>query len=433
MGDLALNGGKPVRAEPYPSWPAVTEADVEAVTQVLRSGKWGRIAGSVVGEFEREFAEYQGAAYCLGVNSGTSALEVGLMALNLEPGAEVILCPYTFFASATSILLTGGVPIFVDMDPDTYNIDPDKIEAAITDRTAAIMAVHFAGLACDMDRIRAIASKHKLKIIEDAAHAHGAKWNGTPLGAVGDVGAFSFQASKNLNSGEGGAVLTNDEGVYSRAIDMHDLWTGGLAARGGDRGGGSLRAGRSWVFPFACHNFRMTAMQAALLRSQMGRLEQQAVRRAENGRILIALFEETEGLRNLRRDPYVTRDSHHLFIFKYDEDAFDGLDRKVFIQALNAEGIPATAGYPRGCHKQPLFTEPKGDLSRVWPRKPGGKVDVNYAAQECPNVDYYCEHETVWLPQSLLLDTRKGMEQVGEAIEKIRENVGELAGVRAGV
>ena len=204
------------------------------------------MAGSHALEFEREFAAYQGAEYCLALNSGTSALEIGLLATGIQPGDEVILSPYTYIASAAAILMAGGVPIFVDMDPDTYNVDPSKIESAITDRTAAIMPVHFAGMACDMHSILEIAAKHRLKIVEDAAHAHGARWNNVGLGTIGDVGAFSFQSSKNLNSGEGGVILTNNREIFAGAIHFHDAWTGGLAERDGDAGGRQLQ-GRAQV------------------------------------------------------------------------------------------------------------------------------------------------------------------------------------------
>ncbi len=433
MPQLAIAGGTPVRSEPFPTWPVVTESDVEAVAGAVRDGAWGRLAGSHALDFEREFAAYQGAEYCLALNSGTSALEIGLLATGVQPGDEVILSPYTYIASAAAILMAGGVPIFVDMDPDTYNIDPSRIESAITDRTAVIMPVHFAGIACDMQSILEIAAKHGLKIIEDAAHAHGAKWNDVGLGTIGDVGAFSFQSSKNLNSGEGGVILTNDRETFEGAVNFHDAWTGGLVEREGDAGGGSFRAGPKWDFPFACHNFRISSYTAALLRSQLRNLEAQTVTRAENGKYLVDLIDRTEGLQNLRRESFVTRDSHHLFILKYKKESFDGLSRETFVEALKAEGIPASLGYPRGCHEQALFLQPEVHLSRIWPRGPGGDVDVDYASMRCPNVEYLCRNETVWLPQYALLDTRRGMEQIVEAVDKVREHASELVGVEVSV
>ncbi len=214
MANLALNGGSCVRTAEAATWPRATAEDEQAVLEALRDGRWSRINADRARDFERKFADFQGARYGVSLNSGTSALELGLLAMGIKPGDEVILSPYTFMASATSILVTRGVPIFVDIDPDTYNIDPDLIEAAITDRTFAIMAVHFGGRACDMQRILDIAKKHDLKVIEDASHSHGATWNNRGLGCIGDVGALSLGSGKNLSSGEGGILLTNNEEIY---------------------------------------------------------------------------------------------------------------------------------------------------------------------------------------------------------------------------
>ena len=183
MSALALQGGTPIRTEPYIAWPEFDESEVEAVVDALRTGSWASGEGdrSLI-NFERSFAAYQGAEYCLAVSSGTSALEIALRALRLPRGSEVMLSPYTYMASPTAVLNVGLVPIFVDMDPETYNIDPSLIEAAITERTGAIMTVHFGGLACDMGAVLDIARGHDLKVIEDAAHATGP--GGTIAGSV---------------------------------------------------------------------------------------------------------------------------------------------------------------------------------------------------------------------------------------------------------
>ena len=219
MPKLAINGGTPVRTEPAAPWPRATAADIEVVTAALEEGSWCRISGDRAHEFEQEFAAFQGARFGVAVNSGTSALELGLLALGIKPGDEVIMSPYTFMASASSVLVTRGVPVFVDIESDTYNIDPEAIEAAITDRTFAIMPVHFGGRACDMDRVVDVARNHGLRVIEDASHAHGATWDGTGLGTIGDVGAFSLGSGKNLRAGEAGILLTNSEDLYQRAAE----------------------------------------------------------------------------------------------------------------------------------------------------------------------------------------------------------------------
>ena len=200
---LALLGGNPVRPDPYPAWPVFDETEVNAVADVVRTGEWGRLGSHRVIAFERAFAAYQGATYGLAVNSGTSALEMGLEALRLPRGSEVILAPFTFMASATSILNAGLVPVFVDIDPDTYNLDPACIAAAITPRTSAIMAVHFGGLACDMQAILDIAAGHGLRVIEDAAHSHGGTWCDQGLGTIGDVGLLQLPGQQEPQLGRG--------------------------------------------------------------------------------------------------------------------------------------------------------------------------------------------------------------------------------------
>lgn len=426
MGYLAINGGTPVREATPIKWPRATEADEQAVIKALREGPWCRIGANRAHQFETDFASWQGARFGVGVNSGTSALELGLLALGIQPGDEVILSPYTFMASATSVLVTRGVPVFVDLAPDTYNIDPALIEDAITDRTFAIMPVHFGGRPCEMGPILEIARKHDLKVIEDASHAHGAKWRDKGLGTVGDVGAFSLGSGKNLSAGEGGILLTNQEEVYWRAAELHDLWTGGLVQRSGDWGGGSFSAGKGWVFPQAAPNYRMPEILAALLSSQLTRLEDETQTRAENGDYLNSLLAGTPGVQPLRDDPCIARNAYHIFICRYRKEDFDGLSRDLFLKALGAEGIPAGGGYTRGCHQQPLFLDKEGQKS--WPyNRPLTDREIDYASMSCPNTDYLCEEETIWISGSFILDGgRTGMEQVAEAVAKIDKHRAEL-------
>ena len=426
MGKLAITGGTPVRAESELNWPRTTAADIEAVTEALHAPTWCRINGHYANTFEREFADFQGAAYAVAVNSGTSALELGLLALGIKPGDEVILSPYTFMASAASVLVTRGVPVFVDIDSRTYNIDPIRIEEAITNRTFAIMPVHFGGRSCDMDAILEIAQRHDLKVIEDASHAHGANWKGIGLGTMGDVGAFSLGSGKNLTSGEGGILLTNREEIYWRAAELHDLWTGGLVQRSGDWGGGSFTAGSGWTFPQAAPNYRLAELLAALLGSRLRNLEAETQRRADNGNYLNGLLAETDGVGPLNHDPRITRNSYHIFIFKYWRDAWRDLDRELFVKALKAEGIPAGTGYKKACHRHPLFTDVGG--RKIWPyNRPMTDRAVDYTKMDCPQADRVCDAETIWFTGSFMLDgSREEMERVVHAIEKIRRNRDEL-------
>ena len=418
---LALLGGEPVRPDPYPTWPVFDDTEVDAVADVVRTGEWGRLGSHRVIAFERAFAAFQGAAYGLAVNSGTSALEMGLEALRLPRGSEVILAPFTFMASATSILNAGLVPVFVDIDPETYNLDPACIAAAITPRTSAIMAVHFGGLACDMQAILDIAAARGLRVIEDAAHSHGGAWCDRGLGTIGDVGCFSFQASKNLNAGEGGAVLTNDIDIFSRAIAQHDLWGGGVVQRGGQLGRGSLATGEGWDFTVSAGDRRITPFQAALLQAQLGRLEDQARRRAANGGYLNDLLDDLEGIAVRRIDAFATRPAHHVYVFRYHADGFKGLSRERFIEAMNAEGIPVIQGYRQPLHRTALFADVDGALARAWPRGDGAP-DIDYAEVSCPHAERLCADETLFLTQNVLLDDEAGMVQIADAIEKVREH-----------
>ena len=422
---LALLGGDPVRPDPYPAWPVFDDTEVNAVADVVRTGEWGRLGSHRVIAFERAFAAAQGAAYGLAVNSGTSALEMGLEALRLPRGSEVILAPFTFMASATSILNAGLVPVFADIDPATYNLDPACISSAITPRTSAIMAVHFGGLACDMQAVLDIASAHGLRVIEDAAHSHAGTWCDRGLGTIGDVGCFSFQASKNLNAGEGGAVLTNDIDIFSRAIAQHDLWGGGVLERGGQLGRGSLSTGEGWDFTVSAGDRRITPIQAALLQVQLGRLEEQAQRRAANGSYLNGLLEDLEGIAVRRIDAFATRPAHHVYVFRYDPRAFKGLRRERFVEAMNAEGIPITQGYRQPLHRTALFDNVDGALERAWPRG-DGTPDIDYAVVSCPHAERLCAEETLFLTQNVLLDDAAGMEQIADAIEKVREHADAL-------
>ena len=411
MGTLALTGGTPVCGGSWPAWPVANEEGLQAVERVLRSNLWSRANGEQVRRFERRFAEYQGSARGLAVTSGTAALEVGLRSLNLTRGAEVILSPFTFMASASSILMARCVPIFVDVDAETYNIDPSKIEAAITDRTEAIMAVHFGGLPCDMGPILEISRRHNLKIIEDCSHAHGGTWNGKGLGTIGDVGAFSLGSAKNLTGGEGGIVLTDDEDIYWNSVDYHDLWAGSIRERLG-------------IFRYLSWNYRLSEMQGALLNANLDLLEGQAAHRSSNGEYLNELLHRSDGVVPLRHDAYVTRNAFHIYTFRYQKEEFDGLPREQFAEALRAEGVPASVGYKRDCREQPLFLEPEVDLAGVWPRD--GAVDVDYAAMSCPNSERLCREETIWIGQSALLAERSAMEDIAEAIEKVLVNRAEL-------
>ncbi|MGV3557049.1 DegT/DnrJ/EryC1/StrS family aminotransferase [Larkinella arboricola] len=399
---LAFDGGKKAVQTTFP-WPLFDETDVQAVAEIVRSGRWGNPdCGDSVEAFEQAFAAYCGTKYAVTCVNGSVSLRLALMACGVRPGDEVIVPPYTFIATASTVLEVNCVPVFVDIDPDTYNLDPKAIEAAITERTRAIIPVHFAGLACDMDAIMDIARRNNLKVIEDAAHAHGAEYKGRKLGSIGDVGSFSFQSSKNLTSGEGGIVVTNDESLYRMMASLRNV---------------GRMEGHQWYDHFnpGC-NYRITQMQAVLLSQQLKRLEEQTVLRNNNGLYLNGLLAKIDGITPLSRGSAENRHCYHLYIFKYDSSAFGGLSRQDFVARLAAEGVPCSTGYPHPLYKQPLFQN-KNFMCYAIPES------VDYSAVSCPVAERACRDEAVWIFQHAMLGSREDMQAFAEAIRKIQRVV----------
>lgn len=408
----ALLGGPPVRRDPFPSWPVFGEPEEQALVGTLRSGRWYRGNGENVRRFEEAYARATGARRCLATCNGTSALFVCLNALDVQPGDEVIIPPYTFIATVNVVLRQFALPVFVDTDPETFQMDASKLEAAITERTRAIMPVHLGGNVCDMDRILAIARARNIPVIEDACQAHMAEWKNRKVGTLGAAGCFSFQASKNLNSGEGGAVLTDDESLYERAYAFHN------------NGSGLKAIGTNFVYASTGHNLRLTEFQAALLLQQMSRLDAQVRTRAANGAYLTSLLAQIPGIRPARQYAGCTLNAYHLYMFRYDPAEFSGLSRELFLKALRAEGIPAAGGY------SPLNTQPflKNTLSsrgyrRIFPEKILKEWPERTA---CPANDRLCS-EAVWLTQNMLLGPRSDMDSIAGAIERIRRHAADLA------
>lgn len=408
MSHLALHGGTPVRRAPFPAWPIWGNEEVENLSAVLRSGTWGSTAGSVTREFETRFAAFQGAAHGVCVNSGTTALRIALLAADIGTGDRVLVPAYTFFASAAAIVEAGAVPIFVDIDPDTFTIDPRLVEEACTEATTAVMPVHFAGRPADMDALTQIARRRGLKIIEDAAQAWGSRWRGAGVGALGEAGCFSFQSSKNINAGEGGIILTNDEVVARMARSYANC--------------GRIPGGQWYEHVYLGGNCRITELQSAVLLAQLARYEGQLTTRQANLRYLDGKLAGVPGIRTLGNDPRVTAHSAHLFVFRYLREGFGGKPKAAFVRALQAEGIPASAGYADPLYAQPVFLNtafgPRG-RSVPWP--------VDYRSCHCPATEAACREEAIWLTQNMLLGTRSDMDDIVEAIEKVRRYAGELA------
>lgn len=406
-------GGKPIRTAAFPAWPIFDETEEKALLEVLRSKKWFRGDGQVVNRFEEQYAKLMGAKHCIATANGTSAVIAALGALEVGPGDEVIVPPYTFVATVNAVLMHHALPVFVDSDLDTFEVDAKKIEAAITDRTVALVPVHVGGGVSDLDAIMEISKRRKIPVVEDACQAHLAEWRGKKVGTYGAAGCFSFQASKNLNSGEGGALLTNDDELAERLYAFHN----------------NCRARKTASYNFTYRgtrgaNLRLTEFQAGLLLSQMTRLEQQAKTRDDNAQYLSKLLSGIPGITVAKNYDGCTRNAHHLFMFRYDKSAFAGLTRAKFLAAMSAEGIPCSSGY------SPLNTErfiKEALKTRAFQRVYLAEVLANWAERtRCPVNDKLCE-EAVWFTQTMLLATHTDMDDIAAAIRKIQTHAAALA------
>lgn len=403
----AILGGAPVRTQPFPAWPVSDALEERAIADVVRSGKWGRGTGDQVGRFEAAYAALTGAKHCLATANGTSALLTVLRSLDVGPGDEVIVPPYTFVATINVVLSTYALPVFVDTDIETFQIDAARVAGAITPRTRVVMPVHLGGLSADLDTIAAATAGKDASLVEDACQSHLAEWRGRKVGTLGRAGCFSFQASKNLNCGEGGAILTGDGELAERCYAFHN----------NSRGRQTTGADFSYQRPGL--NLRLTELQAALLLSQMTRLERQAATRDANGAYLTARLGAIPGITPARRYDGCTRNAYHLYMFRYDKAAFGGLSREAFLKALRAEGVPASGGY------SPLNTAPVVEQTlassayrRIYPDAELARLRER---NRCPQNDLLCT-QAVWLTQTMLLGPRRDMDQIAEAIAKIHQH-----------
>ncbi len=408
MAKLALNGGSKAKTKPFPPWPYYDDREKQALMDVLESRTWWRTPGTQTKAFEEEFAAYQGAQHGIAVTNGTHALEVVFQSLGLGAGDEVIVPDFTFVATASAVLLTGAIPVPVDVKPETYCIDPDRGEEAITPRTRAIVCVHMGGHPADLDRLVQIAEKRGLVLVEDSAHAHSSEWKGRKVGTFGTAGTFSFQASKLMTAGEGGAILTNDAAFEKVARSVHDCG----------------RKPGTWFYDHFIYgsNYRLSEWQGAILRAQLSRASEQARRRFANAKLFADLLSKIDGVTPQALDPRCTMNGFYAFIYHWDAKAFGGIPRARFIDALKAEGIPEQASYPP-IHRLDVFKDLKALEKRIGaaPARRMGKV-----LEGCfPGADRGA-FETVWLTQTALLGDEEDMYETAAAVRKIQENVKEL-------
>jgi perosamine synthetase len=406
----ALLGGTPVHKGGWTRWPQWRETWEPEVLKVFRSGRWYRGSAEHVADFEKGYAKLLGAKSCLATASGTTALIVGLHVMGVDAGDEVIVSPYTFIAAYNAILSCKALPVFADSDPATLTMDPASIESRITDRTRAIMPVHIFGMPCDMDPINAVAREHKLAVVEDACQAWLAEYKGKKCGTLGDLGGFSFQESKHIPSGEGGAISSMSEELIDRCNAFHNCGR----ACGTFKGNGSFTRG---------NNYRMTQAQAVILSQQFDKLVEETEIRRANADYLTANLGKIPGITPVRL-PADSRAVWHLYPFRYDASQFHGLSLGKFAQAMGAEGVPCGGVY----HEQyydGLLDEAIASrgYQRLW--SPERLKQYRESFKELKGNKQVCE-TTVAMYQSMLLGKRSDMDDILEAIRKIHAHSSEL-------
>jgi 3-amino-5-hydroxybenzoate synthase len=401
MEALAMNKGTAAKQKSFPEWPIRDQREVAAVTAVINSGQWWRMAGAEVDQFEKEFSAYQGGGYSLAVTNGTQAIEVALSALNIGRGDEVIVPAFSFISTAVPVLSVNATPVFVDVDPVTYCMDPASLATAVTPRTKAIIPVHMAGHAADMDEILDFAARHNLYVIEDAAHGHGAEWRGQRVGAIGYCGIFSFQAGKLMTAGEGGLLLSKDKDFIDRCFLYANC--------------GRPRTDRTYQHAVLATNCRMTELQAAVLRVQLEKLDEQIERREVNAQRLDQLLRDAiPGILPQGQDARVTRNPHYMYMFRYDASEFKGLPRQAFVDALISEGIPAFVAYP------PIYKTPAFVNRSFEPRwRADDPLLPDYSGVRLP-VSEDIGNNVVWLHHRVLLGDEQDLLGIVETIDKIR-------------
>lgn len=387
---LALDGGTPVRTAPYPLRPRLGEGDLEAVAAVLEGSDWGG-AGAAAAQFEALFAQVHDAAHGIAAANGSLALELALLAAGVGPGDEVVVPAHSFIATAAAAARIGAVPVFADIEAATYNLSPERVAEAVGEKTAAVIVVHFGGAMADMDRFDALAAEHGFLTIEDAAHAHGAEWQGKRAGSFGLAGAFSFQNSKAMTAGEGGIVITSDDDLAAKARSIANA---------------GRRPGRGWFEHFELGtNLRLTSLQAAILMRQLERLPLEIRLREGNN----AAFEqelaktEIDGLYLQEAPAGVSAQTRYVRPGRILEDAF-GIGRDAFVAAMQAEGIPVRPFYPHPLYRNPLFQ------------------NHAHRAAACP-VAEQSSKDSFWLPMNLFMGGEEDAADIARAMRKIHEAV----------
>jgi len=413
-GKLAILGGEPVRKnKSWPSWPYWDENVVDSIVKTTKSRIWCRIqsANGTVPTLEKKFAELIGAKFCVATGSGTQALHTCVEALGIGPGDEVITSPYTDPGTIASILSARALPVLADLDRESFQFDPADVERRITKNTKAIMPVHMMGQPCDMDGIMAIAKKHSLKVIEDAAQAHLAEHRGRKLGTIGDVGCFSFQSSKTIACGEGGAVVGNNEELMDKCYTVHNH--------------GTSRRGLTEV---AGPKYRMNEFEGSVLLGQWPGIMERYKRRNENAAHLTSRLKDVPGILPQKLYDGTNSGSWYLYPMSYRKEHFNDADRSKFLKAVAAEGVSLSPYIVHGLHREPwidhILNQP------VYKKMFSAKRLEEYRRQvPCPVCDQVCQEMAMIWASGPLLAEREDMDNIADAIIKVYENRDKLSSV----
>ncbi|MGC8759693.1 MAG: DegT/DnrJ/EryC1/StrS family aminotransferase [Bryobacteraceae bacterium] len=408
MSELAILGGEPVRRKPFPAWPRYSDADLERLRRTVESRRWGGFPypTPLAQEFCARFAEMHGARYALPVANGTVSLSAALMAADVRFGDEVIVPAYTWDGTATAVLAMGAVPVFADVDPDTYCLDVESARRLITERTRAIIPVHLAMRFADMDRLMELARAHGLKVIEDCAHAHGGAWRGRGAGSIGDIGSFSLQESKLMTAGEGGLLTTNSLEYYEALQTVINCGRASLTDRYGKRLLGL--------------NYRMTNLQVALLFGQLERLPELRERRARNAALLESLIGGLPAVRLLPPQPEMTLPTMYCYVFQYrPAPGRPAPHRDLFVAAVEAEGVPCDGRFYEAVYRSDLFYATPENCAQL---------RSDYSHCRCPVAERAAYEEAVWLFQFCFLGDDGDVRDMARAIEKVCTNLERLAG-----
>lgn len=413
----AVLGGEPIRSEPFRRWPVWDKADEEAVIPVLRSGVWSR--RNVVNAAEAKFAKLMGTKRCLLTFCGTQALITSLHTVGAGGGDEVIVTPYTFVATIDAILMNNALPVFADVDPATWLMDPEKIKEKINGNTHAILPVHIGGSVCRMDQIMQIAKENDLRVVEDACQAHMSEWKHQKVGSFGDFGCFSLQNSKVITCGEGGAIIGNDDRMMDLAYSFHNF---------GRPYGPYMERGK-FGHPIVGTKCRISEFQASILMTQMDTSDQEIARREENAKYLASKLKGIPGIVPRKEYQGTTRVSYHYFGFRYKREHFDGLSRDKFMTAMEAEGIPISKGLGNieglsqnreGCLEAALNSK---TYQAIYSKQ---RIKDYRDGLSCPAAEQLVR-EIIGFSHRMLLGSKKDMDDIADAVQKIYENRKKLA------